>query len=140
MFNSTYNADSEPPSVRRGAHLSGDVDRGLTLGDSAALRLLAPRDGGMVFGMATIKITVTLQEAQLEEIRALVASGQAANVSAFVQHAVRVALYDAAGWREMLSDALQQTGGPLTKKERAWADALLSPQGKKRSSGKRKAA
>jgi len=31
----------------------------------------------------------------------------------------------------MLEDALQQTGGPLTKKERAWADALLSPQGNK---------
>jgi len=40
----------------------------------------------------------------------------------------------------MLQDALQQTGGPLTGKERAWADALLSPQGRKRSSRKRKAA
>jgi hypothetical protein len=40
----------------------------------------------------------------------------------------------------MLEDALQQTGGPLTKKERTWADALLSPHGEKRVSGKRKAA
>ena len=87
----------------------------------------------MVFGMATTKITITLQDAQVEEIRALVAAGQAANVSAFVKHAVAVALFDAAGWREMLEDALRQTGGPLTKKERAWADAFLSPQGQKRS-------
>jgi len=94
----------------------------------------------MVFGMATTKITVTLDEDQVKEIRALVAAGQAANVSAFVQHAVGVALYDAAGWREMLVDALQQTGGSLTKKERAWADAFLSPPERKRGVKKGKAA
>jgi Arc/MetJ-type ribon-helix-helix transcriptional regulator len=94
----------------------------------------------MVFGMATAKITITLQDDQIEEIRALVAAGGASSISAFVKHAVGVALYDAAGWKEMLSDALQQTGGPLTKKERAWADALLAPEPKKRSSGKGKAA
>lgn len=80
----------------------------------------------MVIGMATTKITITLEDEQLREIRALVTAGQAANTSAFVKHAVRVALADAAGWREMLSGALQQTGGPLTKKERAWADAILA--------------
>jgi Arc/MetJ-type ribon-helix-helix transcriptional regulator len=80
----------------------------------------------MVFGMATTKITITLRVDQVEEIRALVAAGQAASVSAFVKHAVGVALFDAAGWRQMLKHALRQTGGPLTKKERAWADALLS--------------
>jgi Arc/MetJ-type ribon-helix-helix transcriptional regulator len=94
----------------------------------------------MVFGMATIKITITLQDKQVENIRALVAAGQAASVSAFVQHAVGVALFDAAGWKEMLQDALKQTGGPLTKDERAWADAVLSPGGKKKSSGRGKAA
>jgi hypothetical protein len=57
-----------------------------------------------------------------------------------VQHAVGVALSDAAGWKEMLEDALQQTGGALTKKERVWADALLSPQEQKRSGKKGKAA
>lgn len=95
---------------------------------------------GMVFGMATTKITITLENNQLEEIRALVAAGAAASVSAFVKHAVGVALFDAAGWREMLEDALRQTGGPLTKKERTWADALLSPHGQKRVSRKGKAA
>jgi Arc/MetJ-type ribon-helix-helix transcriptional regulator len=90
--------------------------------------------------MATTKITITLQDSQVEEIRVLVAPGEATSVSAFVKHAVGIALYDAAGWREMLQDALQQTGGPLTKKERSWADALLSPQGQKRGSRKGKAA
>jgi Arc/MetJ-type ribon-helix-helix transcriptional regulator len=94
----------------------------------------------MVLGMATTKITITLPDDQLEEIRALVAAERAANVSAFVQHAVGVALFDAAGWREMLKDALQQTGGALTKKERAWADALLSPARPKKGPGRGKAA
>jgi hypothetical protein len=94
----------------------------------------------MVFGMATTKITVTVQNDQLKEIRALMAAGQTSNISAFVQHAIGVALNDAAGWREMLQDALQQTGGPLTKKERAWADTILSQRGLKRQSKKRAAA
>lgn len=80
----------------------------------------------MVSGMATCKITITLRDDQMREIRDLVAAGQAANVSAFLRHAVGVALSDAAGWKEMLDDALQQTGGPLTQKERAWADEFLS--------------
>ena len=94
----------------------------------------------MVVGMATQKITVTLDDDQVKEIRALVAAGQAANVSAFVQHAVGVALHDAAGWKEMLEDALQQTGGPLTKNERAWADAFLSSRERKRGPNKGEAA
>ena len=94
----------------------------------------------MVVGMATQKITVTLDVDQVQKIRALVAAGQAANVSAFVQHAVGVALHDAAGWKEMLEDALQQTGGPLTKNERAWADAFLAPQERKRGPKKGRAA
>jgi Arc/MetJ-type ribon-helix-helix transcriptional regulator len=94
----------------------------------------------MVFGMATTKITITLPNEQLGEIRALVAAGGAASVSSFVQHGVRVALFDAAGWQEMLRDALQQTGGSLTKRERAWADALLSLPGRKRGPRRGKAA
>jgi Arc/MetJ-type ribon-helix-helix transcriptional regulator len=94
----------------------------------------------MVLGVATTKITITLPNDQLEEIRALIAAGAAGSVSAFVKHAVGVALFDAAGWKEILEDALRQTGGPLTKKERTWADALLSPHGRKRASGKGKAA
>jgi Arc/MetJ-type ribon-helix-helix transcriptional regulator len=94
----------------------------------------------MVFGMATTKITVTLPDGQLQEIRALVAAGQATSVSGFVTHAVAIALFDAAGWREMLRDALQQTGGPVTGKERAWADEILKPQSPKSRPRKRNAA
>jgi Arc/MetJ-type ribon-helix-helix transcriptional regulator len=94
----------------------------------------------MVLGMATTKITITLRDDQIEEIRALVAAGQATSVSGFVQHAVGIALNDAAGWGELLEEAIAQTGGPLTKKERGWADALLSAQAQKRRSRKGKAA
>lgn len=93
----------------------------------------------MVFGMATTKITVTLEQDQLREMRKLVAAGRSPNVSAFVKHAVGIALADAAGWAEMLKEALEESGGPLKQSERKWADSILSgkPGGK---TGKRKAA
>ena len=85
----------------------------------------------MVFGMATTKITITLPDEQIQSIRELVAAERASSVSAFVKHAIAVALFDAAGWREMLNDALRETGGPLTNEERKWADALLHPSVRK---------
>ena len=94
----------------------------------------------MVTGMATKKVTITLDDDQLEEIREFVANDKASSVSAFVKHAVNIALHDAAGWKEMLEGALLETGGPLTKKERAWADALLSPRRRKGGPRRRKAA
>jgi Arc/MetJ-type ribon-helix-helix transcriptional regulator len=75
--------------------------------------------------MATKKVTVTLDEAQLDRVRALVEAGSARSVSGFVQDAVSVALDDVAGWDALLAEALRQTGGPLTDDERAWADEAL---------------
>lgn len=92
----------------------------------------------MVIDMATVKVTVTLPQEQLAEINSLVAAGRAASISAFTKHAIATALADAAGWRAMLDEALIQTGGPLTPKERAWADTQLFPT--KRGSRKSKAA
>ena len=86
--------------------------------------------------MATTKVTITLDDSQVREIRSLVEAGRSPNVSAFVKHAVAVALSDAAGWREMLAEALEQTGGPLTKKERAWADEMLASAPRKRRDGR----
>jgi Arc/MetJ-type ribon-helix-helix transcriptional regulator len=59
----------------------------------------------MVFGMATRKITITLNDDQVDAVRELVAAGRASSISGFVQHAVGIALFDAAGWRTMLDDA-----------------------------------
>ena len=94
----------------------------------------------MVNGMATTKVTVTLDTDQLSQIRELVDAGKSANVSAFVKHAVNVALQDVAGWQEMLKEALDQTGGPLTDKEQAWLDSIFSPEKQKKAGRKRKAA
>lgn len=79
----------------------------------------------MVTGMATKKVTVTLDETQLERIRALVEAGSAPSVSGFVQHAVEVSLDDVAGWGALLAEALRRTGGTLSEEERAWADGIL---------------
>jgi Arc/MetJ-type ribon-helix-helix transcriptional regulator len=75
--------------------------------------------------MATRKVTVTLDEGQVDRIRRLVEAGSAQSVSGFVQHAVSVALDDVAGWGALLAEALRETGGPLTAEERAWADEAL---------------
>jgi len=80
---------------------------------------------GMVVGMATKKVTITIDEDQLERIRALIQAGTASSVSGFVQHAVGVALDDVAGWGAMLADALRDSGGELSRQERRWADEVL---------------
>jgi Arc/MetJ-type ribon-helix-helix transcriptional regulator len=90
--------------------------------------------------MATTKVTITLDDQQLQEVKEIVAKGQSPSISAFVKHAVGVALHDAAGWKEMLENALLETGGALTKKERAWADALLYPRRRKGGSRRRRVA
>ncbi len=84
----------------------------------------------MVNGMASKKVTITLDETQLERIRALVAAGTSASVSGFVQHAVGVALDDVAGWGALLAEALRETGGALSDSERAWADGVLGVEGR----------
>ena len=65
-----------------------------------------------------------MNDDQVAAVRELVAAGRASSISGFVQHAVGVALFDAAGWRTIPDDALSQTGGALTEKERAWADSF----------------
>ena len=75
--------------------------------------------------MATKKVTITLRAEQLKALQKQVAAGASPSVSAFIQHAVEVALHDVAGWGELLGQALDETGGPLTRKERAWADRIL---------------
>jgi Arc/MetJ-type ribon-helix-helix transcriptional regulator len=80
----------------------------------------------MVIGMATTKVTVTLDEEDVRKIRELVGKRKASSVSGFVQHAVGVALQDVAGWGALLAGALAETGGPITTRERKWADRILS--------------
>jgi Arc/MetJ-type ribon-helix-helix transcriptional regulator len=62
----------------------------------------------MVIGMATRKVAVTLDEAQLDQVRSLVQAGAAPSVSGFVQHAVAVALDDVTGRGAMRPTLLVQ--------------------------------
>jgi len=88
----------------------------------------------MVSGMATRKVTITLDQGQLGRIRALVEAGQARSVSGFVQHSVGVALDDVAGWGSLLAQTLEESGGPLSPEERSWADGILgSPTPRRRT-------
>ena len=90
----------------------------------------------MVTGMASKKITITLDDEQVQQIRNFVTAGRAASVSGFVQHAVGVAIDDVAGWGAMLAQALDESGGPMSADERAWADAALGvPKSRRRSAG-----
>jgi Arc/MetJ-type ribon-helix-helix transcriptional regulator len=91
------------------------------------------RVSGMVLGMATRKVTITLDQEQVERIRALVEAGSTSSMSGFVQHAVGVALDDVAGWGAMLADALTDTGGELSRQERRWADEVLGIKGRAKS-------
>jgi Arc/MetJ-type ribon-helix-helix transcriptional regulator len=91
--------------------------------------------------MASKKVTITLDDRQVEQVRTLVSSGRAASVSGFVQHAVGVALDDVAGWGAMLAHALAETGGPVSADERAWADEALGvPKPRVPKRGRRPAA
>ena len=46
-------------------------------------------------------------------------------MSGFVQHAVQTSLDEVSGWGAVLAAALEETGGPMTAEERAWADYVL---------------
>jgi Arc/MetJ-type ribon-helix-helix transcriptional regulator len=95
-------------------------------------------DHGRVIGMATTKVTITLPDHQLEEVRKRVAAQVSPSVSGFIQQAVQKALDNAAEFRSMVDQALVESGGPLKPKERAWARRMLSPR--KRVTKPRKAA
>jgi Arc/MetJ-type ribon-helix-helix transcriptional regulator len=80
----------------------------------------------MVIGMATTKITVTLPDRQLEEIRKRVAAQECPAISGFIQQAVQKSLDNSAAFRAMIDEGLTATGGPPKPRERAWARRMLS--------------
>jgi Arc/MetJ-type ribon-helix-helix transcriptional regulator len=93
----------------------------------------------MVIGMATSKVTITLPDDQIKKIRALVRSGSVANTSAFVKHAVQLALDGVNGLEQMVDEILERTGGPATEEELAWARKMIAPANHRRPK-RRKAA
>ena len=82
--------------------------------------------------MAATKITITLPESQVEEIRRRIAAKESPSVSGFIRRAVEKSIENDALFREMIQQGLMETGGPVTSKERAWARKMISPQPRKR--------
>ncbi|MDX2180168.1 MAG: hypothetical protein SFV18_11300 [Bryobacteraceae bacterium] len=81
--------------------------------------------------MATTKLTITLPDRQLGEIRKRVAANRSASVSGFVQDAVERSLRNAAEFRAMVDEVLESTGGPLTAEERTAARKALAAKRRK---------
>lgn len=92
----------------------------------------------MVSDMATTKITITVPDAQLAEIKKRVTTREASSISGFVQRAVQKSLENEAEFRAMIDEGLAATGGPVTASERAWARKMLTPR--KRGSRARQSA
>ena len=78
----------------------------------------------MINGMTTAKIAVSLPEEVLRRAQRAVRRGRAPSMSAYVAEALeqRSKLDDL---EELLDEMLEETGGPLTAKERQFADRVL---------------
>ena len=94
---------------------------GMTLGN---LAIDSRRVGGMLCGMTKAKIAVTLPPDLVVRARRAVRKGKAESVSAYVTAALqeKAKLDDLA---EMLEEMLEETGGPLSERERRAADEAL---------------
>ena len=81
-----------------------------------------------MIGMTSPKsrLTVTIDADVADQVKALVAQGDASSVSAYVEHSVRCQLAADADFDVLLATMLDETGGPLTPDERAAARRVLS--------------
>ena len=83
----------------------------------------------MIDGMTKAKIAVTLPPALVTRAQDAVREGRAPSISAYVAAALeeKAKLDDL---EAMLDEMLDETGGPLSKRETAEADAALGIEGK----------
>jgi Arc/MetJ-type ribon-helix-helix transcriptional regulator len=78
----------------------------------------------MIVGMTSTKIAVSLPAGLVEQARQAVEDGRAANVSAYVAHALEEqAKLD--NLASLLDEMLAESGGPLTAAESKAADRAL---------------
>ena len=78
----------------------------------------------MIAGMTTAKIAVSLPEEVLRRAQRAVRRGRAPSMSAYVAEALEQKS-KGDDLEELLDEMLEETGGPLTAKERQWADRVL---------------
>jgi post-segregation antitoxin (ccd killing protein) len=81
----------------------------------------------MMIGMAErkVKIAITIDADLIEQVRSRVRAGHAANVSAYIQHAINGQLAAEADFDTLLGETLAASGGPPTAAERMAARRLL---------------
>jgi Arc/MetJ-type ribon-helix-helix transcriptional regulator len=93
--------------------------------------LALPRLPGMIAGMTTSKIAVSLPTALVARARRAVARRRAESVSAYIASALaeKAKLEELA---ELLREMLAETGGPLTAAERRAADEALGGSRRRR--------
>lgn len=80
--------------------------------------------------MTVAKITISLPDAALRKARAAVKAGDAASVSAYIATAVDEKR-ERDDLRAMLAELAEESGGPLTRAERARARRDLGIRGKR---------
>ena len=83
-----------------------------------------PARSGRYESSMTVKIAVSLPDHLVATARTAVAEGRAASVSAYVAAALE-AYADDHRVITMLDEIIEQTGGPVTAAEQAWADEIL---------------
>lgn len=77
----------------------------------------------MMIGMTRAKIAVSLPAELVAAARHAVKRGRATSVSGYV--AAALAAYVASADDTWIDEWLEETGGPLTPAENAWADRVL---------------
>jgi len=84
----------------------------------------------MIIGMTArkSKVAVTVETELVDQVRARVARGDAASVSAYFEHSVRGQLAAEADFDQLLGDIFRTTGGPPTAHERSAARKMLDGQ------------
>src|SRR5207302_11330149 len=81
---------------------------------------------GMVHSMATTKITITLPDRQLAEIRKRVAAQESASVTGYIQQAVKNSLEKSAAIRVLPGASLQAYGEQVWPAQRERVSRLLA--------------
>lgn len=75
------------------------------------------------------EITISLPETELSRINEMVEASRAESLVEFVQLAVSKTLSNDAAWEQTLLQMLEETGGPATPEEIAWAESMMTSTG-----------
>jgi hypothetical protein len=78
----------------------------------------------MIIGMTSAKVAISLPKAVLASARAAVKRGEAPSLSAYVSRLIEEKTSEG-DLMKMLEEMLEETGGPATAEEIAWADGVL---------------